>query len=168
MHRVILMVLLVMSAVLFAQMQMKPCVTDNGGGITQNSSYKLLSSIGQSVAGVRTDGTNIEAGYITTELDLTAIREQHKKPPASPVIGEFVPNPFNSSTAISVYVPERCVISLNLFDVSGRLVYHWSDMKEPGTYIIRFTAGAELPAGSYMYELNVLGHRKTGKIAFVK
>ncbi len=166
--RIIIYTIVAMAMVLFAQSQMSPSVTDNGGGIVQNSSHKLLSSIGQSVAGLRSDGTVLEAGYVTAALELNAISEPIRKPQETPIIGEFSPNPFNSATAVSVNMTRSGNISLKLFDISGRQVYSWSEDKKAGIYKISFTASEELPAGTYLYVINALDRQKTGKIAFVK
>lgn len=166
--RIIISAIIAITIIVFAQTQMIPAVMDNGGGIAQNSSHKLLSSIGQSVMGVRSDGTTIEAGYVTAELDLVEIREQHHKPLATPFIGEFSPNPFNSATAISVFIPADGRISMKLLDISGREIYSWSEEKTAGTYSIKFTADKGLPAGTYFYVINALNHQRTGKIAFIK
>ncbi len=166
--RILFFIIIAISIVLFAQTQMSPSVTDNGGGIAQNSSHKLLSSIGQSVTGVRSDGTVLEAGFVTAELDLVGIREEHRKPPETPLIGDFHPNPFNSTTAISIDIVRSGNISLQLFDISGRQIYSWSEDKKIGTYKISFKASEELPAGTYLYVIKALDQQKTGKIAFVK
>ena len=167
--RILILMVSLLAIFVFAQTQMAPAVTDNGGGIVQNSSHKLLSSIRQSVAGIRSDGTSLEAGFITSELiDTSGISEPHSKPPKTPFVGEFAPNPFNSTTAITVKMTQDGNISLKLFDVSGKQIYLWSEDRKAGTYKISFTASESLPAGTYLYVIDVLDQQKTGKIAFVK
>ena len=160
--------LLLIVSLSLAQTQLKPSVTDNGGGIISNSSYKLLASIGQSVTGLREDGINLEAGYITAELDLTGIYEPQFKPPVAPTISEFFPNPFNSATRIGIFLPKPDKISLQLFDLSGKQVYTWEQEKLAGSYSITFTANAELPSGTYLYKVSVSEMQKSGKIILVR
>ena len=163
-----IIIIITVPFLILAQSQMTPSVTDNGGGIAQNSSYKLLSSIGQSVTGLRIDGTVLEAGYITAELDLTGIEEQNAKHPEKPIIGEFSPNPFNSATTIEINIPARGNILFQIFDLSGKQIYNWSEDKNAGIYKITFNANEKLPSGTYLYKITALNTEKNGKIAFVK
>ena len=73
------------------------------------------------------------------------------------------PNPFNPSTTISFYLPERCDVRLEVFDVSGRRVtcliddsmdkgprsaewngnYQKGNTAASGVYFYRLTAGTK-------------------------
>jgi len=166
--RVLLISALLIAACVLAQTQLKPCVTDNGGGFTYGDSIQLVSSIGQSVSGISSATRTLEAGYVTGALGLTAIEEHYGKPPRVPTIGEFFPNPFNSATKIELEMPEPGDIELSLFDIAGKMIYTWREHRNAGVFTMTFTAAEELPAGTYLYRITACRMQKMGKIAFVK
>ena len=62
------------------------------------------------------------------------------------------PNPFNPVTNIRYEIPKDVNVSINIFDITGREVYTYSDNKQPGTYEIQFD-GTNLASGMYFYTL---------------
>ncbi len=170
MRKIIVFAVLVCAVVAFAQTQLEPSVTDNGGGCRYSGSYSLLASIGQSVAGVREDGTILEAGFVTAELlcDTTGIDEYGWKSPVKPTIGEFFPNPFNSATQVRVGLPSGGELSMSVYDITGKQIYSWETTKKEGIYTVTFNAAEGLPGGIYLYKISAVGSLKTGKFTFVK
>ena len=70
------------------------------------------------------------------------------------------PNPFNSSTNIPLYIPNQSKISLNIFDISGRLIKTLIKGKISfGNYLIEWDGhdqlGRSMPSGIYFYKLNI-------------
>jgi hypothetical protein len=80
--------------------------------------------------------------------------------PAMPLtLNQNHPNPFNPSTTISYYLPEASVVTLEIYDSSGRLVARLADreQQEKGTHSIGWrgldTAGRSVSSGVYFYRL---------------
>ncbi len=153
----------------YAQTTLNPKVTDNGGGIRTGTGYKLVASIGQAVPGISTSASGeLEAGFVTVELNLTEIQEPASKPPMLPTIGLFYPNPFNSTTKMEITMPIAGKISLEFFDISGKQIFHWESEKAQGRHALSFTASDILPSGIYVYRITAPNAIKTGKIVFAR
>jgi hypothetical protein len=80
--------------------------------------------------------------------------------PAMPLtLNQNHPNPFNPSTTIGYYLPEASVVTLEIYDSSGRLVARLADreQQEKGTHSIGWrgldTAGRSVSSGVYFYRL---------------
>ncbi len=150
---------------------MYPSVSDNGGGFAHVSAGEgkiLFSSIGQSVMGLCSDSVSLEAGFITSGITITKIEERRTKLPASPIIGNFYPNPFNSSTKIDIGLPSNSALSIKLFDLSGNLIYSYKTESPAGNYTFTFSSDNNLPSGTYFYLIRVDNFQKTGKIVMIK
>ena len=68
------------------------------------------------------------------------------------------PNPFNPSTTISYYLPERMRVRLDVYDVSGRLVARLADgEQERGDRVVQWNGrgmrGDRVSSGVYYYRL---------------
>ncbi len=79
--------------------------------------------------------------------------------PAMPLaLHQNSPNPFNPSTTISYYLPERMRVRLDVYDVSGRLVARLADgEQERGDRVARWDGrgmhGERASSGVYYYRL---------------
>ncbi|HRE40937.1 MAG TPA: T9SS type A sorting domain-containing protein [Ignavibacteria bacterium] len=75
------------------------------------------------------------------------------------ILHQNFPNPFNPVTTISFELPELSVVSLQIFDITGRLVSKLIDAKTyiPGTYNLRTDFNSS-PSGIYFYKLTVNGN----------
>jgi 2',3'-cyclic-nucleotide 2'-phosphodiesterase (5'-nucleotidase family) len=83
-------------------------------------------------------------------------------------LGGNYPNPFNPSTLITYSLPQEAKVSLQIFDVSGRLVETLVNTVQPkGEYEVRFNAGS-LSSGVYFYRLDAGGYVQTRKMTLVK
>jgi hypothetical protein len=68
------------------------------------------------------------------------------------------PNPFNPSTTISFYVPERCRVVLEVYNLEGKMVARLCDAQlEKGTNAVRWdgrgVSGNQASSGIYFYRL---------------
>ncbi|MBN1781256.1 T9SS type A sorting domain-containing protein [bacterium] len=73
--------------------------------------------------------------------------------PAMHEIVQNYPNPFNPETNIEFTVAQPCHVTLNVYDLRGRLVRTLVDEQRPaGTYNARFEA-RDLPSGIYTYQI---------------
>jgi hypothetical protein len=68
-------------------------------------------------------------------------------------LSQNYPNPFNSSTIIEFNIPQYRFISLDLFDINGKIIKSiYKDFIQPGNHKLKFDA-SELSSGIYFYRL---------------
>jgi hypothetical protein len=99
-----------------------------------------------------------------------AVDEQGNEIPAEFTLLGNYPNPFNPSTTIKFVMPQRSDVSLEVFDVLGRLVSTQNlGVRQAGTHEVRFDASS-LASGMYQYRLTMTETQKSvvGKMMLVK
>jgi hypothetical protein len=78
------------------------------------------------------------------------------------------PNPFNAATVIPYSLSEDAQVTLEIFDVLGRVVARPVDeFQAAGDYRISWD-GADAPSGMYFYRLTIAGHTQTRKMVLLK
>ncbi|MBS1493666.1 MAG: T9SS type A sorting domain-containing protein [Bacteroidetes bacterium] len=78
------------------------------------------------------------------------------------------PNPFNPATTIKYSIKQNEFVTLNVFDLAGRIVSTLiNDYKTAGEYSINFNA-ANLPSGIYFYTLKAGDFSETRKMILMK
>jgi hypothetical protein len=78
------------------------------------------------------------------------------------------PNPFNPATTLSFSLPEVVQVTLNVFDVQGRLVATLvNGLREAGQHQVTFD-GSNLSSGVYLYTLQAGSYSATGKMVLMK
>ena len=75
-------------------------------------------------------------------------------------LGNF-PNPFNPTTTIQYSLPERSIVNISIFDLSGKKVREWSMGEIPGgsrniSWNGTDESGNKIPAGVYIYKLDAI------------
>ena len=84
------------------------------------------------------------------------------------------PNPFNPQTTIAFDMPAQGVVSLSVFDVSGRLVdvlldnTSASEGRNEVVWRGRDKGGRVVPAGVYFYRLTAGSYSETKRMVLVK
>ncbi len=87
------------------------------------------------------------------------------------------PNPFNPVTTIEYQIPGNAFVSIQLFDLNGRLISSLvNEKKNAGTHFERLDfskyANRQLSSGLYFYKITAQAettlHQKTGKIVLLK
>jgi len=151
--------------------------------------YTVLDSLQDGVFSLPTFGTaydtlimvsahiSAEGGdlysYWTDELTDVLAGAGTAPNPASPVLFQNEPNPFNPATKIAFGVPARAYIRLGVYDVTGELV---ADLVggtiEPGTHSViwdgRDRSGSPAAPGVYFSRLEAGGRVLTKKMVMVK
>lgn len=88
--------------------------------------------------------------------------------PAIYAVNGVYPNPFNPITRISYSLPEPAKVSLNVYDVSGRLVSTLTEgWRDAGTHEVTFD-GSELASGVYVYWVTAGAWKFSGKMLLIK
>ncbi|MBU1650906.1 T9SS type A sorting domain-containing protein, partial [bacterium] len=73
------------------------------------------------------------------------------------------PNPFNSTTVIPLELPQRSGVTIDLFDVCGRLVWtHNAGVQNAGWPKVHFNA-SNLASGVYFYRVTATGLERGGR-----
>jgi len=94
---------------------------------------------------------NGDCGDFALAVDEAIIPDQFE-------LSQNYPNPFNPSTNISYAVAEHGAVSINIYDLTGKLVYDLvNDFHLAGTYNATWDAidqnGSSVPSGIYIYQL---------------
>lgn len=104
--------------------------------------------------------------YVKLRGFSTAVHDNNK-PAAMPdqfVLHQNYPNPFNPETTISYELPKSALVSIEIYDITGRLVETLLNGKQSaGKHTLKFSAD-QLSSGVYCYRLtadkNVLATKK--------
>jgi len=88
--------------------------------------------------------------------------------PVGPLLYGALPNPFNPSTLLRFELPVASNVTLDVYDISGRLVSVLaSGWMEAGRHTAVFD-GAQLPSGVYVYRLRTGNSAASGKMLLMK
>ena len=114
------------------------------------------------------DQWNFAPNKTVTVSSTTAVEGSSTVPQVF-ALAQNYPNPFNPSTTISYEVARTGHITIEVFDLSGRLVSTLIDgVREPGTYKTSFHASG-LASGVYFYSMKADGALiQTRKLALLK
>jgi hypothetical protein len=117
------------------------------------------------------------SGFFVDDFEIMIVREEQVAPvPETPVRTIALaawPNPFNPSTKVKFTVPVAGTISLDIYDLQGRLVKtlargHFAD----GEHDIRWdgttNAGGRAASGSYIVRLAAGSHQAVTKLSLIK
>lgn len=78
------------------------------------------------------------------------------------------PNPFNSTTSISYFLPRAADVRLTVYDSAGRLVQTLKEGMNIGGEHKATLNGAELPAGVYLMRLEAGGVVYSMKVVLLR
>ena len=146
---------------------------DRAGQKTIKSGEQLLADIPFHI----TNPENISIGKIfIIDADRNRIEDEeveivYGNPPTIPTdfrLYQNYPNPFNPATTIQYSIPERCNVSIKVYDLLGKEVALLADgQKNRGTYKINFTSN-ELASGVYIYRIIAGSFNGTKKMLLLK
>ena len=102
------------------------------------------------------------------EYGFSAVDSESNKFPTGFNLFPAYPNPFNSTTKITYCLPVASLMSLRLYDLSGREVRTLFDgRQQPGVHTSNLT-GVALPSGLYFIRLETPGEALTQKVILVR
>ena len=79
------------------------------------------------------------------------------------------PNPYNSSTHLFISVPRTADVSVDVFDLLGRRVYHKVLLvRGPATQRFTLEEGASLATGMYLIRVASEGEVQTAKLLKIR
>ncbi len=99
---------------------------------------------------------------------LTGVEKTASNIPASYELYQNYPNPFNPSTNIKYSIVRTAKVTLQVYDILGRLVRTLvNNVQSPGQYTVSFDAG-NLASGIYFYRINTGNFTATKKLMLIK
>ena len=88
--------------------------------------------------------------------------------PSAYSLNQNYPNPFNPETNINFSIPKSGLVTLKIYDISGKEVSTLvNEVKNAGSYIVGFNA-SNLPSGAYFYRIQTDGFADTKKMMLIK
>jgi hypothetical protein len=105
----------------------------------------------------------------TTGAEIIGIKNISSEVPKSFSLAQNYPNPFNPVTKIRFAVPKPTNVTINVYDIAGRLVRTLAndEFVTAGTKEVEFSAN-NLASGIYFYTLKADGFTATKKMMLVK
>jgi len=156
--------LLVAGSIPVLAVQIKRDALDGGGAMwLSTTSYKLSSSLGQSITGDQSGATQkLYTGFWNPWVVTMSPVEQEEDDFASlPQVFDLrqnYPNPFNPTTVIEYALPKSSQVKIQIYNVLGQRVRNLVDERqEPGYKMINWDGkddqGNEVSSGIYFYRI---------------
>lgn len=133
-------------------------VVGSGATTTSGGAITLMGTVGQTAIGTVEGGTT--TAYLGFWVPLSSVS-------SVPTPGDVTststlknfPNPFNTTTTLYYEVPERSMVRVRIFDLSGQLVKELVDgVQESGSKEITWDGtderGMEAASGTYYYSMD--------------
>ncbi len=142
--------------------KLKRWVFGSGGMVSEtNSSGMKISGILGQLAIERLSNAGFGPGHIVYQGFWVPDKDAGTSVqpiPAGASLKNF-PNPFSYSTTIEYTLPGLSQVSISIYDVSGKKIYHYDLGIQEGTQRIDWNAkdmsGTDVGSGSYIAEVNV-------------
>jgi photosystem II stability/assembly factor-like uncharacterized protein len=142
------------------------------GGITWSPDP---TGYGRSLRSVWYDGqtvwaTGLQGDLFTADDPVSSV----PAPMPGPRLHDAAPNPFNPQTVIAFYLPKQEIVSLRIFDVSGRLVRElvagetMTMGRHETVWNGRDNTGRRVASGTYFYRLEAGEYSETKRMALIK
>jgi hypothetical protein len=144
--------------------------TGLGSGMNSNVYAFAVNGADLSIGGIFTSAGGKPSLYIGQWHipGVVGVIETTPTIPAGYALSQNYPNPFNPATTIRYYIPERSLVILKIFDMSGQQVAALVDKEQPaGSYTIKWQAGG-FPSGVYFYRLQTNNFIETKKLILLK
>ncbi len=106
------------------------------------------------------------ATYVFWNNAVTAVAAGGGSGPATGFSAAF-PNPFNAYTGIRYELAQASLVTLEIFDLSGRCIDFLQQQREPGLHTLAWDASRQA-SGIYFYVLRHEGGTSRGKLTLVK
>jgi len=142
-------------------------VSGNGNSVITNN-YTFSEKVNTGVYNYRLKQMDFNGAYeyfnLSSEIGVGV--------PTAFDISQNYPNPFNPSTKIDYELPSDAVVSILLFDISGRVVSNLvNESKTAGFYTVQLNA-SNLTSGTYFYKISAQGSNAnftaTKKLTLIK
>ncbi len=144
--------------------------TTDGGKTWQLESVGLCGALASGMMSDKSHGWAVDSytgyvlGYVPKSLGVKKLPEQ----PKGYVLRQNYPNPFNPTTTIEYEIPQRTLVTVTVYDVTGKRIQTLvSEDQEAGVYQVKFDA-QELSSGTYFYELRAAAYKETKTLTIIR
>ena len=157
---------------LFAQTTLELPTYSSGSYSSSNESTSLSGTTGQVFAGnISSDLVMISSGLWGSVSSM--VLEVDDLVPLEFSLSKAYPNPFNPTVNIDFTIPEATDISIQIFDLMGRVVFtHQQVFSSPGNYNFKWNgltnSGTAIASGVYLVNINHKSNLYQQKITFLK
>jgi hypothetical protein len=159
--------------------QIQRQVLDGGGGMwLASSSYKLSSSIGQSITGTQGGATKkVYSGFWNPwVVEMSPVEQEEEdlnQLPREFGLSQNYPNPFNPTTVIEYALPKSCDVRIKVYNILGQEVRNLAnERQEAGYKSIAWDGkddhGQEVSSGIYFYRIVAGNFVKSKKMVLLK
>ena len=159
--------------------QMKREVLDGGGAMwLETASYKLSSSLGQSIIGgpIGVDTILYTGFWNPRVIQMTPVEWEEVDQAELPKefdLRQNYPNPFNPTTVIQYALPKTSEVKIQIYNILGQKVRNLVDEpQKPGYKMIhwdgRDDSGVEVSSGVYFYRIVAGDFVKCKKMILLK
>ncbi len=147
--------LIMLQSPLHSQPELRSSVFGSSGGIVENGSYRSSFTVGQTATGLSSNSTYIHrAGFWEAVNLVVSVEDIGSELPISFGLSQNYPNPFNPTTTINYSVPEESFVSIQVYDILGRLVASLvNEEKTVGYHEVTFNA-VSIASGTYFYRMD--------------
>ncbi|MCI0449894.1 MAG: T9SS type A sorting domain-containing protein, partial [Chlorobi bacterium] len=148
----------------------EPSPTNIPGSNVRFGDYIDVDYVGQNIVPVWTDE---RLGGFNMDIYTAEISELLGTEPVTGIPSKFelmqnYPNPFNPSTTIGFSLPEKSLVTIEVFNSLGQFIKTLASGSYPaGSHTINFNAGS-LSSGVYFYKLNAGDYSTVKKMILVK
>jgi len=142
------------------------------------TSYKLSSSLGQSITGVQSGATQkLYTGFWNPRVvELSPVEQEEEDYSWLPKefnLGQNYPNPFNPTTVLEYALPNAAQVKIHIYNILGQKVRNLVDeTQEPGYKTVSWDgkddSGREVSSGIYFYRIVAGSFVKCRKMALLK
>lgn len=122
-------------------------------------------------------GTYVLAGFSNmgpsnnvwrTSYNYVDVKKIASEVPSKYELGQNFPNPFNPSTTIRYQIPKQEVITLKIYDITGKEIETLvNELQSPGTYEVNWNA-SKYSSGTYFYRIEAGDYSETKSMLLVK
>lgn len=111
---------------------------------------------------------NFGKTYKRLYTEIISVRNISTEVPDKFSLSQNYPNPFNPSTTIRYQIPKQEVITLKIFDVTGKVIETLVNEKQsPGTYEVNWNA-SKYSSGVYFYRVEAENFTDTKRMLLIK
>jgi len=126
----------------------------------------LVSTLPSGGSGINPPGSTAPTSRFSYTVSPASIIKENSIPVEFKLYENY-PNPFNPVTNIKFSIIETSQVKLNIYDISGRLIFEIVNMKLlPGVYTYQFNA-SELSSGVYFYSLDAGRNSAVNKMLLI-
>ena len=131
--------------------------------------WHMDSTYTDSVSGYNGTPTSGSVGFdVPAPCLITSVSQIGSEIPERYVLSQNYPNPFNPTTTIRFEIPKQSLVTLKVYDITGREVgYLINEVKNAGVYMVGFN-GNNLASGTYFYRIQAGDFVEVKKMVLLK